>query len=317
MKKIKYIIIVALLVTSQQLRSQQVQISKEQLIALTPLWKGERFDDGRPRVPDDIIKRMKSVSVEEAWAVMKNAGYGYQVAEGWQVINPDSVLVGRAVTATFMPGRPDVWQAIDSFGKKQGRRSQNVWAVELLTKGDVYVADQFGAHRNGPTIGDNVGNAIYARTGNGIVYDGALRDVEGLKEIGGFTSFYTSYDPSYHNPGTGAARDLTTMIVGINQPTRIRTVTVMPGDVVLGKLGVVVFIPPHLAEQVATTSEIVRLRDMFGHQRLREGKYTAGQIDTRWSDDIERDFSKWLNAHINELPVPKEQIQKYLKDRTW
>jgi len=263
---------------------------------------------------------MKSVSVEEAWAVMKNAGYGYQVAEEWETINPDSVLVGRAVTATFMPGRPDVWKAIDSAGKKEGRRAQNVWAVELLVKGDVYVADQFGAHRNGPTIGDNVGNAIYARTGNGIVYDGALRDVEGLKEIGGFTSFYTSYDPSYHNPQVdrnGKNGDLTTMIVGINQPTRIRTVTVMPGDIVLGKLGVVVFIPPHLAEQVVTVSEIVRLRDMFGHQRLREGKYTAGQIDNRWTDDIERDFSKWLNDHINELPVPKEQIQKYLKDRTW
>jgi regulator of RNase E activity RraA len=317
MARLKYLATLMIVFLFCQAQSQQVQISKEQLIALTPLWKGERFPDGRPKVPDDIMKRMKSVSVEEAWAVMKNAGYGYQVAEGWQVINPDSVLVGRAVTATFMPGRPDVWQAIDSFGKKQGRRSQNVWAVELLVKGDVYVADQFGAHRNGPTIGDNVGNAIYARTGNGIVYDGALRDVEGLKEIGGFTSFYTSYDPSYHNPGVGQSRDLTTMIVGINQPTRIRTVTVMPGDVVLGKLGVVVFIPPHLAEQVATTSEIVRLRDMFGHQRLKEGKYTAGQIDARWTDEIEKDFSKWLNDHINELPVPKEQIQKYLKDRTW
>ena len=313
-------ILLIVLASVKQLYSQQVQITKEQLIALTPFWKGERFTDGRPKVSDDILKRMKSVSVEEAWAVMKNAGYGYQVAEGWQVINPDSVLVGRAVTATFMPGRPDVWKAIDSAGKKEGRRAQNVWAVELLVKGDVYVADQFGAHRNGPTIGDNVGNAIYARSGNGIVYDGALRDVEGLKEIGGFTSFYTSYDPSYHNPqvdNEGKRGDLTTMIVGINQPTRIRTVTVMPGDVVLGKLGVVVFIPPHLAEQVVTTSEIVRLRDMFGHQRLREGKYTAGQIDARWSDEIERDFSKWLNDHINELPVPKEQIQKYLKDRTW
>jgi regulator of RNase E activity RraA len=313
-------ILLIVIASAKQLHSQQVQITKEQLIALTPFWKGERFADGRPKVSDDILKRMKSVSVEEAWAVMKNAGYGYQVAEGWQVINPDSVLVGRAVTATFMPGRPDVWKAIDSAGKKEGRRAQNVWAVELLVKGDVYVADQFGAHRNGPTIGDNVGNAIYARSGNGIVYDGALRDVEGLKEIGGFTSFYTSYDPSYHNPqvdNDGRRGDLTTMIVGINQPTRIRTVTVMPGDVVLGKLGVVVFIPPHLAEQVATTSEIVRLRDMFGHQRLREGKYTAGQIDSRWSDEIEKDFSKWLNDHINELPVPKEQIQKYLKDRTW
>jgi regulator of RNase E activity RraA len=296
-----------------QLYAQHVQITKEQLIALTPEWKGERFADGRPKVPDNIIQRMKSVSVEEAWAVMKNAGYGYQVAEGWEVINPDSVLVGRAVTATFMPGRPDVWKAIDSAGKKEGRRAQNVWAVELLVKGDVYVADQFGAHRNGPTIGDNVGNAIYAKSGNGIVYDGALRDVEGLKEIGGFTSYYTSYDPSYHNP----QGDLTTMIVGINQPARIRTVTVMPGDIVLGKEGVVVFIPPHLAEKVVKTSEIVRLRDMFGHQRLREGKYTAGQIDARWTEEIEKDFSKWLNDHINELPVGKEQIQEYLKDRTW
>ncbi|MBD0297980.1 MAG: RraA family protein [Flavisolibacter sp.] len=299
------------------LQAQSVQISKADLIALTAEWKGERFPDGRPKVPDDIIRRMKAVSVEEAWATMSNAGYRYQVAEGWQVINPDSVLVGRAVTATFMPGRPDVWKAIDSFGRKEGRRAQNVWAVEMLTKGDVYVADQFGAKRNGPTIGDNVGNAIYARTGNGIVYDGAIRDLEGLKEIGGFTSFYTSYDPSFHNPGAGQSRDLTTMIVGINHPTRIRTVTVMPGDVVLGKLGVVVFIPPQLAERVVITSEIVRLRDMFGHQRLREGKYTAGQIDARWSDEIEKDFSKWLNDHINELPVPKETIQNYLKERTW
>ncbi len=297
----------------QQLCSQEVQITKAELIALTPLWKGERFPDGRPRVPDDLLRRMKSVSVEEAWAVMKNAGYAYQVAYDWLVIHPDSVLVGRAVTATFMPGRPDVWGVIDSVGKKAGRKGQNSWPVDVLVKGDVYVADQFGASLNGPTVGDNVGNAIYAKTGNGIVYDGALRDVEGLKEIPGFTTFYTSYHPSFHNP----PGDLNTMIVGINHPTRIRKVTVMPGDVVLGKLGVVVFVPPHLAEKVVTTSEIVRLRDMFGHQRLKEGKYTAGQIDARWSDEIERDFSKWLNDRINDLPVGKEQIQEFLKERTW
>lgn len=312
MCKLKNLLLAFIMIAFSQQTSAQ-QISKEELIFLTPEWKGERFADGRPKVPDNIMKRMKAVSVEEAWAVMKNAGYGYQVAEGWLQINPDSVLVGRAVTTSFMPARPDVWGAIDARGKAGGKRGQNTWAVDLLVKGDVYVADQFGAHRNGPTIGDNVGNAIYAKTGNGIVYDGALRDVEGLKEIGGFTSYYTSYDPSYHNP-TG---DLNTMIIGINHPTRIRTVTVMPGDVVLGKLGVVVFIPPHLAEKVVKTSEVVRLRDMFGHQRLKEGKYTAGQIDTRWTDDIEKDFSKWLNDHINELPVSKAEIQEYLKERTW
>jgi len=127
----------SLVVVMSQLKAQHVQITKEELIALTPEWKGERFTDGRPKVPDDIIRRMKSVSVEEAWATMSNAGYRYQIAEEWQVINPDSVLVGRAVTATFMPGRPDVWKAIDSIGKKEGRRAQNVWAVEMLTRGDV------------------------------------------------------------------------------------------------------------------------------------------------------------------------------------
>lgn len=309
----KLTVITVALCCAIQLYSQEVQITKSELISLTPQWKGERFPDGRPKVSDDLLRRMKNVSVEEAWAVMKNAGYAYQVAYDWQVINPDSVLVGRAVTATFMPGRPDVWGAIDSVGKKAGKKGQNSWPVDILVKGDVYVADQFGASLNGPTVGDNVGNAIYAKTGNGIVYDGALRDVEGLKEIGGFTSFYTSFHPSFHNP----PGDLNTMIVGINKPTRIRRVTVMPGDVVLGKLGVVVFVPPHLAEKVVTTSEIVRLRDMFGHQRLREGKYTAGQIDARWSEDIEKDFSKWLNDHINDLPVGKEQIQEFLKERTW
>src|SRR5436190_13853362 len=295
--------------------SQQVQISKEELIALTPEWKGERFPDGRPKVPDDIIRRMKSVSVEEAWATLSNAGYRYQIAEGWEVINPDSVLVGRAVTTTFMPGRPDVWKAIDSFGKKEGRRSQNVWAVEQLQKGDVYVADQFGAKRNGPTIGDNVGTAIYSRTGNGIVYDGALRDLEGLKELGGFTSFFSSYDQSFHNPDGGQNRDLTTMIVGINKPTRIKGVTVMPGDVVLGKMGVVIFIPPQFAERVVRSSERTRLEDEFGHLRLKQGKYTAGQIDARWSDDIQKDYTQWLKDNVNKLPVAKEQVLEIIKER--
>jgi regulator of RNase E activity RraA len=313
----KHLLFVFALVTGvSQLHAQYVQAAKEEIMALTQEWKGERFPDGRPKVPDDILRRMKPVTIEEAWAIISSAGYRYQIADGWgEIINPDSVLVGRAYTTTFMPGRPDVWRAIDSMGKKEGRRAQNVWAVEQLQKGDVYVADQFGAKRNGPTIGDRVGTAIYTKTGNGIVYDGALRDVEGLKEMGGFTSFFSSYDPSYHNPGGGPNRDLTTMIVGINKPTRIRTVTVMPGDVVLGKMGVVIFIPPHLAERVVKSSELVRLEDMFGQLRIREGKYTAGQIDARWADAIQKDFTQWLKDNVNKLPVGREQVLEIIKER--
>lgn len=291
------------------------QISKEELLFLTPEWKGERFADGRPKVPDALLKRLKLVTHEEAWSVMKGENYKYQYAEDWQTINPDSVLVGRAVTAIFMPGRPDIHRAIDQKGhEKDGRvKGQNSWPIDLLVKGDVYVVDQYNMHEDGPTIGDNLGNSIYAKTGNGIIYEGAIRDIAGLKEIGGFTSYFRSYHPSHHNP----EGNLNTVLIGINKPTRIGKVLVMPGDVVLGRDGAVSFIPPHLVEKVVKTSEIIRLRDMFGHLRLREQKYTPGQIDTRWSDEIEKDFSQWLNAHVSELPVPKEQIQEYLKTRTW
>lgn len=293
------------------------QISKDEMVFLTPLWKGERFADGRPKVPDALLQRLKSVTLEEAWAVLKNANFKHNYEDGWQTINPDSVLVGRALTATFMPGRPDIQRVIDERGHtKDGRiKSQNSWPIDMLVKGDVYVVDQFGAHEDGPTIGDNLGNSIFAKTGNGIVYHGAVRDINGLKELGRFTSFFRTYHPSHHlnNPDG----ELNTTLVGINTPTRIGKATVLPGDVVLGRDGGVIFIPPHLLEKVVKTSEIVRLRDMFGHQRLREQKYTPGQIDNRWSDEIEKDFSKWLNDKIDKLPVPKEQIQEYLKGRTW
>lgn len=292
------------------------QLSAEEVITLTPEWEGERFEDGRPKVSDDILERMKLATIEEAWAVLRGENFNHQYAEGWEILNPDSVLVGRALTATFMPGRPDVHRVIDQQGEEAGRSgSQNSWPVDMLQQGDVYVGDQFGAHKDGPTIGDNVGNAIYANSGNGIVYNGALRDINGLKQIEGFTAFYRSYHPSHHlNNPDGA---LNTTLVSINAPTRIGDVMVMPGDVVLGRDGGVIFIPPHLAERVVKTSEIVRLRDMFGQQRLREGVYTSGQIDARWSDEIERDFSQWLEDHIDELPVPKEQIQELLETRTW
>ena len=293
------------------------QISKEEMLFLTPLWKGERFADGRPKASDALLQRLKSVTLEEAWAVLKNENFKHKYEDGWQTINPDSVLVGRALTATFMPGRPDIQRVIDDRGHtKDGRiKSQNSWPIDMLVKGDVYVVDQFGAHEDGPTIGDNLGNSIYAKTGNGIVYNGAVRDINGLKELGRFTSFFRTYHPSHHlnNPDG----ELNTTLVGINTPTRIGKATVLPGDVVLGRDGGVIFIPPHLLEKVVKTSEIVRLRDMFGHQRLREQKYTPGQIDNRWSEEIEKDFSKWLNDKIDKLPVPKAQIQEFLKGRTW
>ncbi len=306
----------ALLAAAWAVQAQPGVFNSQELIKYTPEWKGERFPDGRPKVPDLILKRMSAVTLEEAWAVLRNAGFTHQYEDGWQLIHPGKVLVGRALTAQWLPGRPDIHKVIDEQGRKDGRiGAQNAWPVDMLQKGDVYVCDHFGLKENGPSIGDNVGNAIYARSGNGIVYEGAVRDINGLREMENFVSFIRSYDPSHHYSTVGS--NLNSTMIGINTPIRIGKATVLPGDVVLGRDGGVLFIPPQLAERVVKTSEVVRLRDMFGHQRLREGKYTAGQIDTRWADAIEKDFSQWLRDNIGKLPVAEEQIQEILKERTW
>ncbi len=279
-------------------------LSKDEILALTPQWTGERSSDGRPKVPDDILRRMKKVSLEEAWGVLKGAGYDHQFEGNWHIIRPNEVMVGRALTAFYLPSRPDLTKRIMDTGKAEGRiGGSNSWPIDMLQKGDVYVADSYGKITDGTLIGDNLGNSIFAKSGNGVVFNGSVRDLEGLEEIKGFNGFVRGWDPS-------AIKDM--VLTGINVPIRIGPVTVLPGDVVLAKREGIMFIPAHLAEKVVVNSEIIQLQDEFGHLRLREGKYTPGQIDRKWSPEIIDDFFKWLDARPEKPPFSKEEIRKRL-----
>jgi regulator of RNase E activity RraA len=240
---------------------------------------------------------------------LRNAGFEYQFERGWKHVHPGGILVGRALTAMYMPKRPDVNDVIMREGKEAGRVGQQVsWPIDELSPGDVYVADVYGRTVGGPIIGGNLGNSIFAKSGNGVVVDGEVRDLDQLEQIEGFNAFVRDWNPHY----SWAA-----MLIGINIPTRIGEATVMPGDVVLGKREGVIFIPAHLAEKVVKTSEIVRLKDTFGIMCLKEGLYAPGEIDGRWTDEINEHFGRWLEDHIDELPVPREQIEELLKERTW
>ncbi len=313
------IILLALLVITSAASIATAQpglLTREQLIEYTPDWKGERFADGRPKVSDAILDRMKQVTLEEAWAVVTGAGFSHQFDDNWVSIHPDKVLVGRALTSQWLPGRPDILRVIEAKGREQKRiGGTNAWPVDMLQARDVYVSDHFGLKQDGASVGDNVGSAIYARTGNGIVYDGAVRDINGLQRLENFTSFVRSYDPSHHIGNASAGARLNSTMIGINVPIRIGGAFVMPGDVVLGRNGGVIFIPPQLAERVVQSSELTRLRDTFGQERLRARVYTAGQIDGRWTDAIEADFTAWLRQNIDRLPVARAQIEEMLKQR--
>ncbi len=287
-----------------------LNLSPDELVDYTPEWTGERFADGRPKVPDSLLARLRQVTITQAWNVLTGAGYPWQFEGDFVATHPGEVLVGRALTAVYMPRRPDMRRLMEDKGARCGCIGDQIsWPIDLLVPGDAYVADVFGKIAQGPVIGDNLSTAILARSGNGVVHDAAVRDIDGIRELPGFASFVRGFHPTYASP--------TIMLLGVNTPVRIGQVTVMPGDVVLGRNEGVIFIPPHLAEAVAKTSELVRLRDQFGQERLRDGRYTPGQIDDRWTDDIEADFSRWLEDHLDELPVPREAIQELLKERTW
>lgn len=290
-----------------QLYSQS--ISRDQMIYLTQEWTGERFPDGRPKVPDNILKRMLKVSIEEAWGVIRNKGFNNQFEGGWMMLKENQPFVGRALTAMYMPLRPDVQKRMLDKGQSEGRvGSMNSWPIDMLQPGDVYVADGMGKIINGTLIGDNLGNSIFAKSKNGVIFDGSVRDIEGLEKIEGFNAYVRGWDPSYI---------MEMMLMGLNTPIRIGRATVFPGDVVLAKREGVIFIPAHLAEEVVIEAEVIQLRDEFGITRLKEGKYTPGQIDRAWTDDIKKDFLSWLDANPNKMQMTRAELDEFMKKRNW
>lgn len=294
---------------SYQTQAQQIQATPEQIKVYSSEWTGPRDPDGRPKVSDDLIRRLANISIEEAWGYLKNKGYNNQFEAGWKIINPKKALAGRVVTAQYMPARPDVDNKIKEKGKAENRKgSSNSWPIDVLKTGDVYVADGFGKIIDGTLIGDNLGNSIYAKSKTGVVFDGGIRDLEGLEAIDGFVGFVRGFDPSY-------IKDM--MMTCINCPIRIGRATALPGDLILGKEEGVIFIPSHLAENLIITSEFVGLRDQFGHQRLREGKYTPGEIDQAWTEVIKADFMQWIKDNPGKVPMSKEQLDQIMKERNW
>ena len=273
--------------------------SPERVAALTRLSPFDRSADGRPRVPDDILERMRQVTNDEAWGVLeKTHGYHFQFEGGWYNLHPDRVLVGRAVTARWVPIRADLHEVVAADGEAAGRGGgQNTWVIDALEEGDVLVVDLFGKVEDGTFIGDNLGTTIHARAKTGLIVDGGIRDLERVYQLPDFNVFCRGVHPS-------AIWEVT--LVGVNDPIRIGNATVMPGDVVLGTREGVTFIPPHLAEEVVTRSEDVRQRDVFGKQRLASGAYSSGQIDVSvWADEIEADYLRWIDEQ--QIPDPARE----------
>ena len=293
-----FLSLIALLCFATSGLAQLGIFSKEQRLELTRQWQGERFPDGRPKVPEEVLESLKTVDAEEAWGVLRHAGYPNQFEAGWKVINPGERLVGRVVTAVFMPLRPDVNAVIKEHGQQEGRvGAQNSWVIDTLQPGDVLVVDLFGKIKDGTFAGDNLGTSIFAKSHTGLIVDGAVRDVTGLSEIKGFRVYVRDFDPSALS---------NVMLMGINVPIRIGQATVMPGDVAVSDPEGITFVPPHLAQKVAEDAQMTHLIDEWGHMMLRQGKYTPGEIDGKWTKPMIEEFNKFVEQKGSKLRMKEE-----------
>jgi 4-hydroxy-4-methyl-2-oxoglutarate aldolase len=284
----------------------QVKQTREQILFYTSEWKGERFPDGRPRVPDDLLKRVADVSVEDLWDYLRDKGFNCQFDTGYQMLHSEKPFAGRALTTQYMPLRMDMWNAINAEGKREGRVSgNNSWPIAELQTGDMYVADGFGKIVEGTLIGSNLGSGIATRSKTGFVFDAGIRDAEENRELENMNGLYRAYDPS-------AWKDMT--LTSINAPIRIGRATVLPGDLVLAKSEGVIFIPAYLAEDAVAHAEFIKLEDTFNFELNRSGK-NGGEFEGGWNAKNYDALVQWIDANPSKLKMKRTEFDAILAER--
>src|ERR1700730_2367218 len=306
MKKIIVTAVIAWTMLGASAAFSQVKMTKDQMMFYTSDWKGDRFPDGRPKVPDDLLKRAVDCTIEDIWGFLRQKGYANQFEGDWQALHIEKPFAGRALTAQYMPTRADMAKAIAAEGKAEGRVSgNNSWPINELQLGDVYVADGFGKIIEGTLIGSNLGNGIAAHTQTGFVFDAGIRDQEENREIPNFNGFYRGYDPS-------AWADMT--LTAINSPVRIGRAVVLPGDVVLAKTDGVIFIPAILAEQAIVSAEFTNLEDAFNFELNRLGKngaeFEGGGRPAKYVAP-----ARWIDEHPEKLKMSRAQFNSILEKK--
>ncbi len=275
-------------------QAQLFTLTKEQMIEYTAQNPFDRFPDGRPKVPDTLIERARGLSAEEVWAVLPGKGFRNQYEDGWQILHPGKKLVGRAFTVQFMPTRPDVENVLNAQTREKGLgRYNNQYAIDMLQPGDVLVVDLFGKAEGGTMVGDNLFYYVMKTTKTGgLVIDGSIRDLEGISTMDMPAYFRHAHPSAIAN----------VMLTGINIPVRIGSVTVMPGDLVLGDSEGVYFIPPQLVTQVVDNADIVHIHDEWTRRKFDEGKYKSSEIYGSPRDPaLKKEYEEYLKKRLEEI----------------
>jgi regulator of RNase E activity RraA len=263
------LVLAAIFFCADTASAQLFQWTPEQLIKYTSKNPYDRFPGGRPKVPDEMVERLKGLVAEEVQAVLPSRGFPnqFEPRDGWKVLQPEQKMVGRVVTIQFMPLRGDIVEVDEADAKARGTSpARNQTAIDMLQPGDVIVADVFGADWN--FVGNKLAHYIQTTTKNGMIVDGGVYWLERIAATG-MQAYYKNSLPT---------QGMRVMVTGINIPVRIGKALVMPGDVVLADREGLWFIPPHMVKEVVESGELSKARDDWSLMMLGTGKYTSRQI---------------------------------------
>jgi 4-hydroxy-4-methyl-2-oxoglutarate aldolase len=284
--------------------AQLFTLTKEQMVRLTAKNPYERFEDGRPKVPDAVLEKVKGLSAEEVWGVLPGRGYANQFEGNWQLLHPGKKLVGRVVTAQFMPIRPDVNEVIDEQMKARNPLGgpHHQWAIDQLKPGDVIVVDLFGKVDGGTFVGDNLATAIYALSkGTGMIVDGGIRDLEGIFPLD-MAAYFRGAHPS-------AIRGV--MMTGFNIPVRIGNATVLPGDIAFGDREGVYFIPPQFLKEVIDRAEETHVHDEWTKEKLLSGKHKSIEVyGSPRTDELKNEYREYVKQKLGREPSARGEQKK-------
>ena len=266
-------------------RAQVFQLTKEELIELTPT-TFERFPDGRPKVPDALLERVRGLSSEEVGRS--------QYTDGFQVLHPGMKMVGRAFTVQFMPSRTE----LDGFARSRAQKAginglNNQSVIDMLQPGDIICVDLFGKKQQGTFVGDNLFYYIMRATkGAGMVLDGSIRDLEGIATME-MPLYFMHTDPSAIGQVT---------VAGWNIPIRIGAATVLPGDVVMGDREGLNFLRPSEVEQIVNAADRTHIHDDWTRQQFDTGKYKSSEIYSSPRDPAKKkEYDDYLKKRLDEL----------------
>ena len=208
-----------------------------------------------------LFEKLVRAPLEAMWSQLVAKGHEHCFINELDALHTDRRLVGRARTVRYLPTRPDLREQVYSKQKQL-----NYVSAEEAQPGDVLVFDAGGDTRSAVS-GEITTIRFLARGGTGLIVDGALRDVP---EIAGMPL------QVYQRRGQAAAVRPNLMSVDYQVPVRIGSVTIQPGDLLVGERHGILVIPAALAEEVVEAALSKEDLESFQRELLLDGRSIYG-----------------------------------------